>query len=512
MKPLVLLILDGWGLSPIEEGNAILGTPTPNFDRLVGSFPSSLLHASGEEVGLSWGEMGNSEVGHFNLGTGRVAIQDLPRINKSIIDGTFFTNPSLLAAFRFAEANNSNLHLIGLVSGGGVHGHIDHLLALLDMAKKQNFERVFIHIITDGRDTPAKAILDDLKILEQKMRKCRVGKIATVMGRFYAMDRDKRTDRTKKAFTVLTSEGGVSFGTAEEIIENNYAAGRTDEFIEPASISATAKVKPNDAVIFFNFRTDRSRQLADLIVKINHLFFVSFTNYGNEQSHFTRIAFFSENIVDQLSTVLSVNNLSQFHIAETEKFPHVTYFFNGGEEKLNSGEERCIIPSPKVQTYDQAPEMSAGLLTKKFNDFFLKSRPNFTVLNFANADMVGHTGNYLATQTAISYVDRCLGEVAATVLNNGADLMVTADHGNAEQMVNLQTGEVNKEHTTNPVPLVLAFAEKKKERAAMGQDARIAFAAQTPIGVLADVTATIIHRLNINQSQYITGQSLEQFL
>ena len=509
MRPLVLAILDGWGLSPTQKGNAIASMPTPNYDKLISKFPHTLLSASGQEVGLDWGEMGNSEVGHLNLGTGRVVMQDLPRIDRSISDGTFFTNTSLLGAFSYAKKNNSKVHLLGLCSAGGVHSHINHLLAFLDMAKKQQWSEVYIHIITDGRDTAPKAIQADLQKIQNKIAQTGIGKIASVMGRYFAMDRDKHQDRIQKAYNVLTSDSVPQADTPEKAIAASYGAGKSDEFIEPVKIDLTPRIKPGDAVIFFNFRSDRAKQISDLLIKIPELYFVSFTSYGHEPTSLVKVAFLADKVTDQLAMVLSNAKLTQLHIAETEKYAHVTYFFNGGWDAPFALEERLLVPSPQVATYDLKPEMSAPEITKQFSQYFISHKPNFTVLNFANADMVGHTGNFKATQQAVATVDSCLGQLANQVLSNGGDLIVTADHGNAEQMINLETGEINKEHTTNPVPLILCFSDRASSHPQeVTQETKMAQAAQTPTGVLADVTATIIKRLNLDQELEISGQDL----
>lgn len=513
MKPLVLVILDGWGLSADLSGNAIFNTPTPNYDKLLSIFPSTSLHASGEEVGLSWGEMGNSEVGHLNLGTGRVARQDLPRINKSIEDGSFFRNEALRESFKYAKQNHSSVHLIGLFSAGGVHSHLKHLLALLDMAKQENFSNVFIHLISDGRDTPPSTILQDLPRLENKIQQLGLGQIATLSGRYYAMDRDGRMERTASAFKVLTNPSSPTSPTVEQAVKTAYAAGKNDEFIMPIKIGTGPAIKNKDSIIFYNFRSDRARQLTDLILKIPDIYFVSFTSYGHESTPLIKVAFFADRMTDQLAMVLANHKLSQLHIAETEKYPHVTYFFNGGWEQPFGGEERILVASPKVATYDLKPEMSAHQVTEKFVEFFLTKKPIFTVLNFANADMVGHTGLLNATQKAIETIDACLGKVATTVLNEDADLMVTADHGNAEQMINPQTGEADKEHTTNPVPLILGFKDKLiKSPLPVTMETKITQASISPIGVLADVTATAIHRLGLAQPPVISGQNLSESL
>lgn len=512
MRPLVLVILDGWGLNPEIEGNAVFATPTPNMDKLISMYPFASLRASGEEVGLSWGEMGNSEVGHLNLGTGRVVMQDLSRINKTIDDGAFLNNQTLLETFDNAQTKNTNIHLIGLFSSGGIHSHMNHLFSLLRMAKIRNLNNIFIHLISDGRDTAPKIILHDLKKLEEVITETGVGKIASVMGRYFAMDRDKHWDRTQKAFDIMAKENGPKAKDAQSAIEEAYKLDQTDEFITPVMIENTARIKKGDTVIFTNFRADRSRQLSQKLIELGDIFFTSFTSYGYEPTPKVKVAFITPKIDHQLAMMLEKNNLSQLHMAETEKYAHVTYFFNGGWEQPFDGEKRILVPSPRVETYDLAPEMSAKALTKKFVEAFSQHKPSFTVLNFANADMVGHTGIFEATQSAVKTVDEQLGLVAAAVLNANADLIVTADHGNAEQMINLQTGEPDKEHSTNPVPFILAFNDRVKNSLAPSLETKIAWAVQSPIGVLADVTATIAKRLNINLPTQVTGQSLTEVI
>ena len=506
---MVLVIMDGWGLSPVEPGNAIIQTPTPNYDKLISMYLSTTIKASGEEVGLGWGEVGNSEVGHLNLGTGRVIMQDLPRINKSIADGSFFQNENLKSAFKYAKDNNSTLHLMGLFSAGGVHSHMNHLFALLDLAKQENYTKVLIHLISDGRDTPPKTILQDIPKLEEKIKETGVGVVATLSGRYYAMDRDKRMERTGKAFDVLTSDNAPKASSVVEAVNKAYANNLTDEFIEPIQIGDMEKIKSRDAVIFYNFRSDRARQISDLIIDIPEIYFVSFTSYGHESTPLIKVAFFADKVTDQLAMTLSSQGISQLHIAETEKYPHVTYFFNGGVDSPFSGEERILIPSPHVATYDLAPEMSAMTVTQEFIKYFSEKKPLFTVLNFANSDMVGHTGDMVATQKAVATVDACLGQVAKTVLEGGGNLIVTADHGNAEQMINPESGEVDKEHTTNPVPLILALPDNKpKDNKIVNKEMKLAMAGATPTGVLTDVTATILKSLEIEKSPVVVGQSL----
>lgn len=510
MRPLVLVVLDGWGLSAEVEGNAILSTPTPNLDKLIGSFPYASLHASGEEVGLEWGEMGNSEVGHLNLGTGRVVVQDLTRINQAIDQGLFLNNQALIQTFDYAIAKNTSLHLVGLYSSGGVHSHMEHLFALLRMAKIRKFKQVYLHLISDGRDTAPKILLQDIPKLYDVIKETGVGQIASLMGRYWAMDRDKHWDRTQKALDCLFNGGQLQAANIETAVDEAYKFNQTDEFISPVAMRGVPRIKAGDAVICFNFRADRSRQMAEKIIDRHDIFFTSFTSYGYEPSNTTKVAFFAAKVKNQLAQILEKNNVSQLHIAETTKYAHVTYFFNGGWEQPFNGEERLLVPSSEVATFDQKPEMSAAEITSKFLDYFTKKKPGFTVLNYANADMVGHTGDMKATQKAISVIDENLGQLASGVLGAQADLIITADHGNAEQMINLQTKEIDKEHTTNPVPFILAFLDKQKPTMPPSQETKIAWAVQPPVGVLADVTATIINRMGLKPTPEITGQSLTE--
>jgi len=509
---LVLTILDGWGLSPEARGNAILQAKTPNLDKLIGSYPFASLHASGQEVGLEWGEMGNSEVGHLNLGTGRVVLQDLTRINKSVTEGGFLNNAVLLETFNYAEKNQSNLHLIGLFSSGGVHSHLDHLFQLLNLAKLKNFNRVCLHLITDGRDTAPKVVLKDLEKLNKVLTDLQLGQICSIMGRYWAMDRDKHWERTQKAYDCLIGENTQTALDAITAVNEAYKFNQTDEFIMPTKIKDSPVMKSNDAVIFFNFRADRTRQLSQKIIERNDVFFTSFTSYGYEPTPLVKVAFLTPKLINQLGYILQENKVSQLHMAETEKYAHVTYFFNGGWEQPYDGEERIMVPSPKVATYDLMPEMSATELTDKFIDSFEKNKPIFTVINYANPDMVGHTGNFDATVKAIECVDENLGKLAQVVFGQNADLVIVADHGNAEQMINLQTGEIDKEHSTNPVPFIICTLEKSHEIMLVSSETKIAWSAQPPIGVLADVTATIVKRLNLAQPREMTGQSLQEVL
>lgn len=524
MNPLVLVVLDGWGLNPLYDGNPTLHVATPYFDYLLKNYPHTGLHASGQEVGLSWAEMGNSEVGHLNLGCGRIIMQNLPRINQSIEDKSFFNNPELLSAFEFAKTHHSNIHLIGLASAGGVHSHLNHLLALIDLAKMQNFNRIFLHLITDGRDTPPKAALNDLSIIKAKFNSLGFGKIASVLGRYFAMDRDQRWERTKVAYDCLVNVNSSESTDPDQAIKAAYNQGQSDEFINPLAIKDTPRISDNDAIILFNFRPDRMKQLSTSIIDIDfksfdrhkilkNIFFVSFTNYGFEPQPQVKVAFFAEKINNQLAKIIAENNLIQFHLAETEKYPHITYFFNGGTEKPFTNEIRSLIPSPKVATYDLSPQMSAKQVTASFEKIFIKNKPVFTVMNFANPDMVGHTGNMEAVKEAIITVDQCLKQVGEKVFSNSGRLLVTADHGNAEQIINPETGEIDKEHTTNPVPLILGIEEKRfRELKTIDLNYKMNYAALEPTGVLADVTSTILDLLGLPIPADMSGRSLKDVI
>lgn len=519
VQPVLLIIMDGVGLSPVTDGNAVYQAKTPCFDDLIKNYPTALLHASGQEVGLSFGEMGNSEVGHLNLGTGRVVIQDLPRINQSIKSNAFFENTELLAACEYVKKNNSTLHLIGLASNGGVHSHIDHLLSLIELAKQQSVKKVAIHMIADGRDTSPKIAKTFVKKIEEKIKSSGVGVIATVIGRYYAMDRDKHwIDRTKLAYELFTEGKGEKFSSADEAIDGGYQKNESDETLTPKIIDSNYIIKEKDAIISYNYRIDRIKQITDVFIDptfkdytrgkyINNLLFVSFTNYGFEPTDFVKIAFLSSRLNNPLAEMLAQNNCSHLHIAETEKYAHVTYFFNGGEEKPYKHEDRILVPSPRVKSYNQKPEMSAKIVANKFINYFKSKKPLFTVLNFANADMVGHTGDMKATVKAVETVDNCISEIIKNLTGTGVRIIITADHGNAEQMVNPETGDIDKEHTTNPVPFIL-YSDKKQP----SELDKIALSTVQPVAVLADVAPTILSFLNIKPPKEMNGQNLRDII
>lgn len=514
MKKVVLIILDGWGIAPAWGGNAVEMARTPYIDKLWKEYPHTTIKAAEEAVGLPHNEVGNSEVGHLNLGCGQIVYQNLPGITSMIGDGTFFKNEILLNAYDHVKKNNSVLHLLGLVSDGGIHSFNGHLYALLDLAKKQGVNDVRIHMITDGRDTDPMKALSYLEELKAKIAEIGIGTISSIAGRYWAMDRDKHWDRTKKVYDILTKGVGPTAESPEKVISENYRQGKTDEFIAPTIIQTKDKpyrpLNTNDALIFFNFRADRARQLTDALVGehfhhferrlISDLYFATFyflDEYINNPK--IKSVFNLRTINYSLARVLAENHLSQFHIAETEKYAHVTFFFNGGKENLYPKEYHSLIPSPHVATFDLRPEMSAREITKKalaeFKNF------NFTVINFANPDMVGHTGNIKATIRAIEAVDKCLEILIPPILKAGFTVIVTADHGNAEQMIDLDKGEPYTEHTTNPVPFILASPDENlKKPLRVGSDEHFL--------ALCDVAPTILEIMNLPKPAEMAGQSL----
>jgi 2,3-bisphosphoglycerate-independent phosphoglycerate mutase len=495
-----LIILDGWGLGDGTASDAIAQAKTPFMDEISEKYPSATLLTSGENVGLPEGQMGNSEVGHLNIGAGRIVYQELTRINKSIREGDFFTNTTLLAAMK--KAKKSKLHLIGLVSEGGVHSSQAHLHALCDLAKNQGVENVFIHAFTDGRDCDPKSGLGCLKNLESHLNKS-TGKIASVIGRYYSMDRDNRWERIKKAYDLLVFGNGEQFSSAVEAIEKQYENKITDEFINPSVIIEDGKpiatISEGDVVICFNFRTDRPREITqaltqqdfpDFEMKKLHLDYFTMTNYDKTYKN-VQVIFEKDNLNEPLGEVLSKAGKTQVRIAETEKYPHVTFFFNGGRETEFPGENRILVNSPKVATYDLLPEMSALEVKNRIIENMRKEKPNFICLNFANPDMVGHTGVFDAIVRAVETVDSCLKEVIECGRELGYEFLVIADHGNADFAVN-PDGSPNTAHSLNPVPVVLVTQEKVTLRS----------------GILADVAPTILKRLGISQPKVMTGSTL----
>jgi len=485
----MLVILDGWGLANASASNAVSVAKTPNFDLLWSRYPHLKLIASGEGVGLPKGQMGNSEVGHLNIGAGRVILQDLPRINAAISDGSFFTNKVLADTFAYAKEQNKPVHIMGLVSDGGVHSHVSHLFALLEYAKKSGVHQVYVHVFTDGRDVEPQSALRYVNKLDKEMRLIGVGKIATISGRYYTMDRDNRWDRTQLAYEAIVAGHGELADTAIEAVNDNYARGLNDEFIRPTVIDPAGVITDGDAVITFNFRSDRPRQICRAIIDQEFngfkrsvvpkkLHFVTMTEY-DPLLKTDGVVFPYEELKNVLSETVSAAGLSQFHIAETEKYAHVTFFFDGGKEKASKGEDRILIPSPKVATYDQKPEMSAPEVAKTLLTKIGKY--DFIVVNFANADMVGHTGKMKAAVKACEAVDIELDKIVNAALESEYNVIVTADHGNAEKMLN-NDGSPCTSHTTNPVPFILVTNEMHKLRAV--NDPRLGNIAPTILGLM----------------------------
>ena len=500
MKPVLLMILDGFGLYKDYPGNAISLAKTENLDKLYETCPHTEIYASEKWVGLPMGQMGNSEVGHLNIGAGRVVFQDLTRIGNEIDNGNFYHNQMFLKAVENAKKNNSSLHLMGLVSKGGVHSHFKHLLALIDLAKKEGLKRVYIHVITDGRDVSPDASLEDVKELEDYLKKVGVGKIADISGRYYAMDRDKRWERIKKYFDLVTEKYDNSNPNALDAIKSSYDNGVTDEFIKPVEIDCEGKIKDGDSLIFFNFRPDRARQIVRALVDENfdgfprkekNIFLVTMTQYDDTIPH-TNIAYPENRPTNTLGEILEKNHLRQLRIAETEKYAHVTFFFNGGREVMFKGEDRILVQSPKVATYDLKPDMSAPEITENLIEKLRENIYDCIILNFANPDMVGHTGVIPAAIKAVETVDNCIGKILKEIKKIGGALLITADHGNCDMMLTKDNKPITS-HTTNKVPFILYGVENVKLRSE---------------GALCDIAPTILELLNIKQPKEMTGKSL----
>jgi len=511
-NPLLLIILDGWGLSAQRQGNAITQAYTPTTDFLTRNYPHLSLQASGISVGLNWGDVGNSEVGHLNLGAGRIVYQNLPKISLSIKDKSFFTNPALLEAVEHSKKNNMPLHIFGLLSDGGVHSHIDHVFALIKLAKA-NDVALRIHVFTDGRDTKSKSAMEFIDRIEESIQDIPDAKIASVTGRSFAMDRNNNWDLVGKAYGCLTSGNcdGIA-QSAKETVENAYGKNITDEFIPPTVISPGQEniIKEGCGVVFFNFREDRMRQIVNAFTKqdftdfsrkkIDNLCFVSFIE--SEKGSMAKIAFPSQDVSNTLAEVISKNGLSQLHIAETEKYAHVTYFFNGGREEPYENEIWHILPSETDRDYGKHPRMKATEVASFIEKALKNSKYDFIVANFANADMVGHTGNLEAAKQAIEEVDTCLKQILQAGQDVNASFIITADHGNAEEMVNPQTGETLTEHTTNPVPCWIVTPDNKSPQASTD------FNYTQSKGILSDVAPTVLSLMNIKKPPEMTGQTL----
>lgn len=500
-KPTLLAILDGFGLTNHVEGNAVAAANTPNIDKYVEMYPHTKIGASGMAVGLPDGQMGNSEVGHLNIGAGRIVYQSLTKITKSINDGDFFTNPALVKAVNNVKNNGGALHLMGLLSPGGVHSHIDHLKGLIDLAKKNDIKEVYVHGFLDGRDVAPASALEYIAEIENYMNEVGVGKIATLSGRYYAMDRDNRWERVELAYNAMVLGEGETATSAVEAVEKSYHDNKTDEFVLPTVIDKAGTIKNGDSVVFFNFRPDRAREITRAIndrqfdgFKRNtlNLVFVTMTEYDSTLEG-VEVAFGPEVLTNTLGEFLAKNGLNQLRIAETEKYAHVTFFFNGGVEEPNANEDRQIVASPKVATYDLKPEMSAYELTETLVGKINEDKYDVIILNYANPDMVGHTGVFDAAKKAVEAVDECLGKVVDAVLAKEGRVFVTADHGNAEQMIDYSTGKAMTAHTTGPVPFIYIAKDAKPLREG---------------GKLADIAPTMIEAMGLEKPVEMTGESL----
>lgn len=536
IKPVVLLILDGWGIGPNNAGNAITQAHTPNMDKYWISFPHTQLAASGEAVGLPRGEDGNTETGHLNIGAGHIVYQDLPRINMSIADGSFFNNQALLNAVQHVKQNNSVLHLMGLIGAGGVHSNIEHLYALLNFAKKNNLEKVYIHGFTDGRDSPPTAGVNYIQQLQERCKQLGIGRIATLMGRYYGMDRDKRWERIEKAYNALTIGAAACTQDPIAALQEQYSQNITDEFIEPIAVCDESgqpqTIQDNDAVIFFNYRIDRPRELTRAFVQpnfeegikhqafdpytekyektniqpqvhistfqrqkiINNLYFVTMTRY--EEGLPTDVAFPPQFVKNPIGKVLATHGIKQLRITETEKERFVTYYMNGQIEELFPGEDRAILPSKGVKSYDEAPEMSAREITDQMLDRLFKYDYDVVIANICNGDMVGHTGNLEAAIKACEVVDEVVGRIVDAVSAHGGIVLITADHGNVEEMIDTETGQVDTEHSTYPVPFIVVGPQYA------GQPV------QLPTGILADIAPTMLHLMGLPKPDTMTGRAL----
>lgn len=540
MRPVVLIVLDGWGIAPNGVGNAISQAKIPFFDSLRKMYPHGELKASGESVGLPHGEDGNTETGHINLGAGYTVYQDLPKINLSIADGSFFKNYSFQSAVNHARKYESNIHLLGLIGSGGVHSNIEHLLALLQIFKEQGFDRVFLHLITDGRDSPPKSSIQYIERIMAFTQSIGIGRIATIMGRYYAMDRDHRWERTKLAYEAMTKGIGEKYDDPLKAVKNSYNQKITDEFIKPAIIEKDGKplglVKSCDSVIFFNYRIDRPRQLTKAFVlenfekeanrvdfdpystkyykkhnvelsnmnkpfdrgrMLSHLYFVTMTEYSN-YFHVSSVAFPPAIVAHPLGEMISEQGLYQLRMSESEKERFVTYYFNGLREKSFANEDRIIIPSPKVATYDLAPEMSAFKLTEELISQIRSRKYDFILVNYANPDMVAHTGMIPQTVTACEAVDKCLSQLVPEILLIKGTAIITADHGNAEELIDPQTGAIDTEHSTYPVPFIAVNNKWYRKNFTLSY------------GTLADIAPTILDLMHISRPSSMTGRNLLQ--
>lgn len=504
-KPVALVILDGFGVSDRVEGNAVKAANKPNYDKYFNNYPSTEIGASGLSVGLPEGQMGNSEVGHLNIGAGRIVYQQLTRITKAVEDGEFAENEALNKAVNNALENNSALHLMGLLSDGGVHSHINHLKGLLKLAKEKSVQKVYVHAFLDGRDVPPASAKEYIVEIENYMKEIGVGEIATVSGRYYAMDRDTRWERVQLAYNAMVLGKGEEVATAIEAVDKSYNDNKTDEFVLPSVITNSGKpkatIKNKDSVIFFNFRPDRAREITRAINdkvfegfsrETLNLTFVTMTEYDVTLEN-VHVAFGPESYTNTLGEYVSKMGKNQLRIAETEKYAHVTFFFNGGVEEPNTNEDRALIPSPKVATYDMKPDMSANEVTEELLKRLDEDKYDMIILNFANPDMVGHTGVFDAAKKAVEAVDVCLGKVVEKILEKSGSVFITADHGNAEQMIDFSTGKPMTAHTTDNVPFLYVAADAKPLRDG---------------GILADIAPTMLEVMGLEVPKEMTGKSL----
>ncbi|MFA5098985.1 MAG: 2,3-bisphosphoglycerate-independent phosphoglycerate mutase [Candidatus Paceibacterota bacterium] len=508
-QPVILAILDGWGEGQQNETNPIYVAELKNFDYLRANFPSGLLQASGVSVGLPWGEEGNSEVGHLNLGAGRIIYQYLPRIDLAIRDESFFKNPALKNAFEHARKNNSSVNLVGLVGDGNVHSSFEHIKKLVEFAIQEGVSKINLHLFTDGRDSAPTSSINTLANLPKEAN------LASISGRFYGMDREGYWDRTKKAYSVMIGEGPIN-ADIETYIKNSYANKKTDEYIEPTRVKEDCEIKDNDAVIFFNFREDRIRQMASVFAdrnfqkfptkSLNNLYVATMTPYDKNIS--AAVAFPNEVITNCLGKILADNNKNQIRITETQKYPHITYFFNGLEEKPFLNEYRVLIPSRPIVRQDEHPEMMASEIAGRAIESIMEDAFDFVLLNFANSDIIAHTGNYDACIKAVKVVDEQVGKLIKTVLETDAIMIITSDHGNMEKVIDEKTGNIETKHNANPVPIYLVA--KKFMRARTEEEIRAS--KKENVGILADVAPTILELMKIRQPADMTGQSLVKFL
>ncbi|MGH4125001.1 MAG: 2,3-bisphosphoglycerate-independent phosphoglycerate mutase [Clostridium sp.] len=504
-KPVMLMILDGFGLSDHLDGNAVYSANKPNYDAILKKYPSTKLNASGLEVGLPEGQMGNSEVGHLNIGSGRIVYQELTRITKEIKEGDFFKNPAFNSAIDKAIKANSTVHLLGLLSDGGVHSHINHLKALLKLAADKGAKKVYVHAFLDGRDVQPGSALEYIADLEEYMNEIGIGKIATVSGRYYAMDRDQRWERVKLAYDAMVLSKGEENTSATEAVKRAFHDNKTDEFVLPTVIMENNKpvsaIKNNDSVIFFNFRPDRAREITRAINdkvflgferETLNLNYVCTTQYDMSLEH-VDVAYTPESFTNTLGEYVSKMGKKQLRIAETEKYAHITFFFNGGVEAPNANEDRALIPSPKVATYDLKPEMSAYEVTEELLKRLDTDKYDMIILNFANPDMVGHTGDFEAAKKAIEAVDICLGKIVENVLEKDGSIFITADHGNSEQMIDFSSGKPMTAHTTNLVPFTCVSNQRMELKES---------------GILADIAPTMLSVMGLDVPKEMTGKSL----